>query len=294
MLTGSTCGSVTAALSRFSAKGKTDQYTDCVEFNKSARCGVVQGGVIRTSATYSRHRSACVTLKYPSRQPRTRSARQSYAAASGQQALRLSMEGGNSGPILKDVVLLGGGHSHVEVLRRFGMDPMPGVRLTLITKDVHTPYSGMLPGLVAGFYTFDECHVDLAQLCTFASARMIHAEAIGIDKQDMMVLLQGRPAIAFDVLSVDVGITPSKAIPGSSTIATPVKPISGFVDRFNKLLDHACSSEKPLQAQVDGPLCAPQATPSIPTTSLCLYTPCLHSCATWMNRLAHAASCLVK
>lgn len=44
-------------------------------------------------------------------------------------------------------------------------------------------YSGMLPGLVAGFYTFDECHVDLAQLCTFASARMIHAEAVGIDKQ---------------------------------------------------------------------------------------------------------------
>lgn len=48
--------------------------------------------------------------------------------------------------------------------------------------------------------------------------------------QDMMVLLQGRPAIAFDVLSVDVGITPSKAIPGSSTIATPVKPISGYAD----------------------------------------------------------------
>ncbi len=89
------------------------------------------------------------------------------------------------------------------------MDPMPGVRVTLITKDVHTPYryivqqgynwnqhpipmqnlcylclcSGMLPGLVAGFYTFDECHIDLAQLCTFASARMVHAEAIGIDKQ---------------------------------------------------------------------------------------------------------------
>ena len=52
---------------------------------------------------------------------------------------------------------------------------------------IWSPYacvcSGMLPGLVAGFYTFDECHIDLAQLSTFASARLTHAEAVGIDKQ---------------------------------------------------------------------------------------------------------------
>ncbi|KAA6421181.1 MAG: water dikinase [Trebouxia sp. A1-2] len=171
---------------------------------------------------------------------------------STEQSSSAQMEGSGQGPVLKDVVLLGGGHSHVEVLRRFGMDPMPGVRVTLITKDVHTPYSGMLPGLVAGFYTFDECHIDLAQLCTFASARLIHAEAIGIDKQSMVVMLPKRPPIAFDVLSVDIGITPSKAIPGSSSIATPVKPISGLVDRFNRLLDHATNSEKPLQLCVVG------------------------------------------
>ena len=41
----------------------------------------------------------------------------------------------------------------------------------------------MLPGLVAGFYTTDECHVDLSVLCTFASAILIHAEAVGIDTQ---------------------------------------------------------------------------------------------------------------
>ena len=45
--------------------------------------------------------------------------------------------------------------------------------------------------------------------------------------QSMVVMLPKRPPIAFDVLSVDIGITPSKAIPGSSSIATPVKPISG-------------------------------------------------------------------
>ena len=45
-----------------------------------------------------------------------------------------------------------------------GMARIPGVQVTLVTRDVETPYSGMLPGHVAGFYTREECHLDLDRL----------------------------------------------------------------------------------------------------------------------------------
>ena len=78
-------------------------------------------------------------------------------------------------------MLLGGGHSHVEVLRSFGAKPLPGVRLTLVTRDLQAPYSGMLPGYISGHYSFQECHINLGRLAGFARATLVHAEACGLD-----------------------------------------------------------------------------------------------------------------
>lgn len=141
-------------------------------------------------------------------------------------------------PVLRDVVLLGGGHSHVGVLRRFAMNPLPGLRLNLICSDSHTPYSGMLPGYVAGHYGFDEVHIDLDQLCVFARARFFRAEAIGIDRAARRVLCRGRPPIAYDLLSINIGSTPQMAqVPGADEFAVPVKPIRQFNDRWLALLE---------------------------------------------------------
>ena len=140
---------------------------------------------------------------------------------------------GPPAPVAIDIVLIGGGHSHVAVLKRFGMQPVAGVRLTLVTRDLLTPYSGMLPGLVAGHYTPEQAHVDLRRLSRFAGARVIHAPATGIDLDGRRVLAAGRPPIGFDVLSLDIGSQPTMGgIEGAEEHALGIKPIDTFRERW--------------------------------------------------------------
>jgi selenide, water dikinase len=158
-----------------------------------------------------------------------------------------------AGPLLKDLVLLGGGHAHVHVLKSFGMKPMPGVRLTLIGRDVETPYSGMIPGFVAGAYSFEECHIDLARLCAWTGARLIHAEATGLDRDNRLVLLKDRPPVSYDLLSIDVGSAPNlDTIPGAAEWATPVKPIADLGRRWLAFVERMTSWLGPLRIVVIG------------------------------------------
>ncbi|MDY7114925.1 FAD-dependent oxidoreductase [Halomonas sp. SSL-5] len=140
-------------------------------------------------------------------------------------------------PVLRDIVLIGGGHTHVGVLKRFAMKPEPGVRLTLICRDTHTPYSGMLPGYVAGHYGYDEVHIDLRRLAEYAGARFFADEAVGIDHDARKVLCRSRPPVPYDWLSINIGSTPRvDALGGAAGHAVPVKPIHQFNDRWQTLL----------------------------------------------------------
>ena len=142
-------------------------------------------------------------------------------------------------PVLKDLVLVGGGHAHVHILKMLGMKPMPGVRVSLITREIDTPYSGMLPGHIAGVYAKEECHIDLGRLCSFAGARLILASACGLDTLKKQIsCTDGRPPISYDVASIDIGISPGRltiADEESKGLVIPVKPISEFSQKWDDI-----------------------------------------------------------
>jgi len=136
----------------------------------------------------------------------------------------------------RDLVLVGGGHSHALVLRMLAMRPVAGLRITLISPASHTPYSGMLPGLVAGHYSFEQTHIDLARLCQWAGVRFIAAEVTALDPVRQRLVLAGRPDVEYDLLSIDIGSQPElDSVPGAREHAVPVKPVAGLWQRWQQL-----------------------------------------------------------
>ena len=136
-------------------------------------------------------------------------------------------------PLTRDLVLLGGGHAHALVLRRCGMNPQAGVRLTLVNPGPVAAYTGMLPGLIAGHYAHDDVMIDLVRLCRFAGARLVMDAATHIDRDARVIHLAGRPPLRYDVASVDVGVG---AGPGGLAQVTPARPLGLFAAAWDAFL----------------------------------------------------------
>ncbi len=147
---------------------------------------------------------------------------------------------GPAAPPVVDMVLLGGGHSHVQVLRRFGMRPLQGVRVTIVSREVFTPYSGMLPGHVAGSYGWRDIHIDLGPLARFAGARLIADEAISLDAERRLIELAEHPPLRYDLLSINSGAVPAST--GAAGIA--VKPIGRFLPHWQGVLERASAGQR--------------------------------------------------
>lgn len=156
-------------------------------------------------------------------------------------------------PYQKTLVLIGGGHSHVAVLRSFGMLPIPSLRLILISRDICSPYSGMLPGYLAGIYNYDDCHIELRSLAQFANAAFIHAEVNYIDIEHKQIFCHHRPPLYFDILSINIGSKPyTTRIPGAAELAFTVKPIDQFLGKWEQLIQKLKTAQKELKIGIVG------------------------------------------
>ena len=142
----------------------------------------------------------------------------------------------NTVPLTRDLVLVGGGHAHALVLRKWGMKPLPGARLTVINPGPTAPYTGMLPGHIAGHYDRDTLEIDLVRLARFAGARLVLSHATGIDPAANLIEVDGRGPIAYDTASVDIGITASMGISGFAEHAIGAKPLDTYAQAWRDFM----------------------------------------------------------
>ncbi|MEM7062992.1 MAG: selenide, water dikinase SelD [Cyanobacteria bacterium P01_B01_bin.77] len=146
-----------------------------------------------------------------------------------------------------DVFFVGGGHTHAIVLRKIGMTGLPaGVRLTLITNLVDTPYSGMLPCHISGVYDFDQSHIDLRPLTRFANCRLIMDEVVQIDADQNVIYCRHHPPMAYNVLSIDIGSTPEAvSVPGAKDYTIPAKPVPTLLRAWHRYLQELKERQQP-------------------------------------------------
>ncbi|HEX4943690.1 MAG TPA: FAD-dependent oxidoreductase [Usitatibacteraceae bacterium] len=141
---------------------------------------------------------------------------------------------------MKRLVLLGGGHAHVHVLKAIGDALDPAVSVTLVTPVERQVYSGMVPGFVAGHYGLAECGIDLGPLATRARALVVRSSAALVNPAMREVVCANGEIVPYDVLSIDVGSRPFVGgARGVAEHAIAIRPLESFVDGWERVLARA-------------------------------------------------------
>jgi len=152
---------------------------------------------------------------------------------------------------VKHLLLVGGGHSHLAVLKSFGDAPAEGVHLALLSPNRHAFYSGMVPGVVAGHYGPADCRIDLRPLAARAGARFLEDSAAGVDPARREVTTARGERLHYDVLSLDTGSSAGEPA-GAAEHALRVRPVEPFLAGWERLRERAWRGEVRRIAVVGG------------------------------------------
>jgi pyridine nucleotide-disulfide oxidoreductase family protein len=131
---------------------------------------------------------------------------------------------------MKRLLLLGAGHAQLAVLAGLARRRMAeGVEVMLVSASARQVYSGMVPGLVAGRYSLEDCSIRVEPLAEAAGARFVRERAVALDAAEQVVTLSDGRQLDYDTLSLNTGPEQDRLrIPGAHSHALFLRPIESF------------------------------------------------------------------
>ncbi|MDP2008226.1 MAG: FAD-dependent oxidoreductase [Rubrivivax sp.] len=138
---------------------------------------------------------------------------------------------------MKRLLMLGGGHAHLQVLAALAQQRLAGAEVMMVTPHPSLVYSGMVPGLVAGHYSVAQCRIALAPLAAAAGVSLVTGEAVALDAAAHRVQLADGRSLDYTLLAIDTGsVQRPDRLPGATEHALFVRPIEAFVEGQQRLL----------------------------------------------------------
>ncbi len=147
---------------------------------------------------------------------------------------------------MRRLLLIGAGHAGAELLRRWAAAPRHDVELTLVSPDPLAPYSGMVPGWLAGDYAWEDCCIDGARLAARAGAKLIVDRVVALDAARREVSLAGGRVLGADAMVLNIGST--VRMPGLSEgrppRVLPTRPLGALREAVDHLAAAGCASSR--------------------------------------------------
>ena len=138
------------------------------------------------------------------------------------------------------LVLVGGGHSNVLLMRKWLMQPnlMPNHPITIISRDSHLVYSAKFPSVIANLISLEESLIDIASFAKSVKVAFIQEEVKNIEFKHNKIIFKSRPAISYSDLVINCGSRTkvSKEFEElvQKKIAFPIKP---FYESYKYILE---------------------------------------------------------
>ena len=150
-------------------------------------------------------------------------------------------------PKEQHLVLVGGGHAHIQVIKALNAQARPEhLRVTLIDVQKSASYSGMVPACVSGMYSPSQTLLDLEPLARWSEIDFVNDYVVDINLDEKLVYLRDKvQPISFDAISLDIGSNSRnlQTTPGAKEYAIATRPIAKLIER----LDHALQEEQEQQ-----------------------------------------------